>query len=55
MALIDWKILVGQICVTALAISCVVCEQNHGILYLALGGLLTSIGYPVVAEVYSKK
>lgn len=46
----ELKVLVGQLCVTAIAITCIVCDQNHGLLYLAMGALAASIGYPFITD-----
>lgn len=42
----EWKIISGQVCVTAIAVTCIAKGVDHVLLYLAVGGLLASIGYP---------
>lgn len=44
----EWKIITGQLCVTAIAIACIAKGVDHVLLYLSVGGLLASIGYPFV-------
>ena len=44
----EWKIIVGQICLTAITISCILTEVNHGLIYAAMGALATSIGIPYI-------
>lgn len=46
----ELKVIVGQLCVAAIAITCILMEHNSGLTYLAMGGLLASIGYPFVAS-----
>ena len=46
----ELKILTGQICVTVIALGCIAKGINHSLLYLCIGGLLASIGYPFVKE-----
>lgn len=53
--MMEWKIIVGQICLTAIAITCVICEVNHGLIYMMGGALATSIGIPAVLAAKEKK
>lgn len=46
----EWKVIVGQLCVTSIAITLIAKGVNTGLLYLSIGGLLASIGYPYVAK-----
>ena len=41
-----WKVIVGQICLTAVGIVCLIEGIDHDVLFLILGALATSIGYP---------
>jgi len=50
----EWKVIVGQVCLTAIAVSCIWCKENHGILYAVIGALATSIGYPAVVAALQK-
>jgi len=43
---VEWKVITGQVCVTAVVITCVLKGVDHVLVYAALGGLLASIGYP---------
>jgi len=42
----EWKVITGQVCLTAITIACIFQGVNHGILYAALGALAASVGYP---------
>ena len=46
----EWKIVSGQVCVTAIIVACIFKEINHSLIYAALGGLLASIGYPFTVK-----
>lgn len=46
----EWKIITGQICLTAVIIACVVQNINHGILYAGMGALAASVGYPFLKK-----
>lgn len=46
----ELKVIVGQICMTAVAITCVITKTDHGLLYLAFGALAASIGYPFIVD-----
>ena len=41
-----WKVIVGQICLTATVIGAMAMGYNDNLLYLIAGALATSIGYP---------
>lgn len=46
----EWKIIVGQICLTAFGIAALFCNYDGGLVYTLIGALSASIGIPAVLE-----
>jgi len=51
----EWKIITGQVCLTAVIIACIFNNINHGILYAGMGALAASVGYPFTKTEEAKK
>jgi len=50
----EWKIITGQVCLTAVVIACIFQNINHGILYAGMGALAASVGYPFASREVEK-
>jgi len=51
----EWKILVGQVCLTIIGVASIALGYDGGIIYTVIGALGASIGIPAVLEAKSSK